>query len=67
MVELSRNLKKFGKNLQKGVMLVVSKDCHFYNVLEWESRFTLELNAAKNTVYVKISFKQKWFKIKFDP
>ncbi len=37
----------------------------YYNVLEWESRFTFGLNAAKNTDYIKISFKQKVFRIKF--
>ncbi len=36
----------------------------YFNVLEWESRFTLGLNAAKNTDYIKKSFK-KLFKIKF--
>ncbi len=25
----------------------------YYNVLKWESRFTLGLNAAKNTDYIK--------------
>ncbi len=28
----------------------------YYNVLEWESRFTLGLNAAKNTDYIKKCF-----------
>ncbi len=37
----------------------------YYNVLEWESRFTLGLNAAENIDYLKISFKQKLFRIKF--
>ncbi len=29
----------------------------YYNVLEWESMFTLELGAAKNMHYIKKSFK----------
>ncbi len=33
--------------------------------LEWESRFTLGLNGAKNTHYINKSFKQKLFRIKF--
>ncbi len=37
----------------------------YYNVLEWENRFTLGLNAAKNTATIKIAFKQKLFRIKF--
>ncbi len=36
-----------------------------HNVLKWESRFTLGLNAARNTDYIKQCFKQKLFKIKF--
>ncbi len=36
----------------------------YYNVLEWESRFTLGLNAAKNTDYFKKFFK-KLFRIKY--
>ncbi len=50
-----------------GVELQGSKDCHFWNIiiLEWEGRFTLGLNAAKNTDYIKKYFKQKLFRIKF--
>ncbi len=36
-----------------------------YNVLKWETRFTLGLNAAKSTDYNKTYFKQKLFGIKF--
>lgn len=45
-----------------------SKDLLFesqlYNVLEWESKWYLRLNASKNTDYIKTCFKQKIFKIK---
>ncbi len=34
------------------------------NALEWESKFTLELNTANNTNYIKKCFKQKLFRIK---
>ncbi len=37
----------------------------YYNVLEQESRFTLGLNAAKNTDYIKKCLKLKLFRIKF--
>ncbi len=38
--------------------------CHFLNdALEWKSRFTLELNVAKNTDYIEKCFKQKLYKI----
>ncbi len=37
----------------------------FYNVLEWESRFTLGRDATKNTDYIKKFLKQKLFRIKF--
>ncbi len=30
----------------------------YYDILEWESMFTLELIAAKNTHYIKKSFKK---------
>ncbi len=41
-----------------GVGLGGWKDCHiYYNVLKWESSFTLDLNTAKNTDYIKKSFK----------
>ncbi len=30
---------------------------YYYNVLKWESRFTLGLDAAKNTHYIKTCFK----------
>ncbi len=33
--------------------------------LEWESIFTLELNAAKSTNYIEQCFKQKLRRIKF--
>ncbi len=36
-----------------------------FNVLEWERRFSLEPNAAKNTCYIKKCLKQKLFRIKF--
>ncbi len=45
-----------------------SKDCHFLNiinVLEWESRLTLGLNAAKSTDCIKKCSKQKLYNIKF--
>ncbi len=35
------------------------------NVLEWESRFTLGLNAAKSIDYAEKGFKQKLSEIKF--
>ncbi len=42
------------------------KICYFFNnALEWESRFTLGLNAAKNTDYIKNCLKQKLSRIKF--
>ncbi len=34
-------------------------------VQEWESRFTLGLNAAKTNDYIRKCFKQKLFEIKF--
>ncbi len=34
-------------------------------MLDWESRFTLGLNAEKNTDYIEKWFKQKLHKIKF--
>ncbi len=37
----------------------------YYNVLEWESGFTLGMDAANNTNYIKKSLKQKLFSIKF--
>ncbi len=37
----------------------------YYNVLEWESRFTFGMDAAENTNYIKKFFKLKLFKIKF--
>ncbi len=37
----------------------------YYNVLEWESGFTLGLNAAENTDYIKMSLREKLFRIKF--
>ncbi len=36
-----------------------------HNLLEWEYRFTLGLNAATNTDYIKKRFEQKLFRIKF--
>ncbi len=36
-----------------------------YNVLVWESRFTLGLNASKSTDCIEKCFKQKLYKIKF--
>ncbi len=36
-----------------------------HNILEWESKFTLGLNAATNTDYIKKCFQQKLFRIKF--
>ncbi len=42
------------------------KVCHFWNnALEWESTFTLGLNAAKSTNYIEKWFKLRLFKIKF--
>ncbi len=35
------------------------------NVLEWETRFTLGLNTAKNNDYIKKCLKQKLFGMKF--
>ncbi len=37
----------------------------YYNVLKWESKFTFGLNTAKNTHYIKKSFKLKLLNIKF--
>ncbi len=37
----------------------------YYNEMKWESRFTLGLNAAKNTDYIKKHFKEKLLKMKF--
>ncbi len=36
-----------------------------FNVLEWEKRFCLGPNAAKNTCYIKKCLIQKLFGIKF--
>ncbi len=36
----------------------------YFNALERESRFFLELNAAENTDYIEKSFKQKFCRIK---
>ncbi len=36
-----------------------------FNVLEWERRFSLEPNAAKNTCHIKKCLQQKLFGIKF--
>ncbi len=33
------------------------KRLKYYNVLKWESTFTLELNAVENTDYIKKCFK----------
>ncbi len=38
--------------------LICSK---YYNVLKQESRFTLRLNAAKNTDYIKKCVREKLF------
>ncbi len=38
---------------------------NYYNVLKWESRFTLKLKAAINTDYIKEFFKRKLLRIKF--
>ncbi len=37
----------------------------YYNVLEWENRFTLGLNTAKSADCIEKCFKQKLYKIKF--
>ncbi len=39
--------------------------CLKYNVLKWKSRFTVELNAAENTSYIKKYFKYKLLNMKF--
>ncbi len=36
----------------------------YYNILKWESKFTLGLKTAKNINYIKKCFKQKLFRIK---
>ncbi len=36
-----------------------------FEILEWESKFTLGLNAAKNTNFIKKGFKWKLFRIQF--
>ncbi len=36
-----------------------------HNALEWESKFTLGLNTAKNTDYIEKCFKQNLHNIKF--
>ncbi len=42
------------------------KICHFWsNALEWESRFTLGLDAAKGIDYIEKCFEQNLSKIKF--
>ncbi len=51
-----------------GVELGIFKNLPFlkyYNELEWESRFTLGLYAAKNIDYIETYFKQKLRRIKF--
>ncbi len=58
-VHMSISPKRGVKDLQR----LISFKC--YKVLKWESRFTLGLNAAKNTDYIKKSFKEKLFWIKF--
>ncbi len=44
-----------------------SKDVQYlkYNMLEWESRLILGLNAVKNVDYIEKWFKRKLRKIKF--
>ncbi len=37
----------------------------YYDALEWETRFTLALNAAKNIDSIKKCFRQKLFIIEF--
>ncbi len=37
----------------------------YCNALEWESKFTWALNAAKNIDYIENCFKQKLFVVKF--
>ncbi len=45
--------------LPPGVELGLQKllSLKYYNAQKWESRFTLELNAAKNMHYIKKCFK----------
>ncbi len=58
-VHISISFRKGGKRLRRLPFL------KYYNVLEWESRFTLGLNTAKKKI--KKSFKKKLFRIKFPP
>ncbi len=52
-------LQKWSQGLQRLPFL------KYYNVLEWENRFTLGLNTAKNANYIKKGFKRKLFRINF--
>ncbi len=51
--------RSWARGLQRSICL------KFYNVQKWGIRFTLSLNAAKNTDYMKKCFKQKLSRIKF--
>ncbi len=48
-----------------GIMRNLLLDYPSYNVLKCERRFTLGLNDAKNTDYIKKCFRQKFLRIKF--
>ncbi len=39
--------------------------CKYYVVLEWENRFTLRMDAAKNTDYINQFLKQKLLRTEF--
>ncbi len=49
-----------------GVELGVSKDCHFWNIIMyWNGKLESLMNCTNITYYIKKSFKQKLFRIKF--
>ncbi len=47
---------------RRGARLIQRLPClkYYYDVLKWETKFTLELNDAKNADYLKKIF--KWIK-----
>ncbi len=45
-------------SISSAVVLGVSKDCHVWNIMNWNGNvFTLELNAVKNMDYMEKVFK----------
>ncbi len=51
-MHISISRRSRGRGLQRLSFLK-----YYYNVLEWESRFTLEMDAAKITDYIRKFFK----------